>query len=86
MQKNNHARSKQRRKMLKLKNFFKKVFAKRFEKTLVKPKGETIEGNAKLNAKNLRVISPDNYRRYLDGSHEVNKNQRQKRKLAAQTR
>lgn len=85
--KNNHARSKQKRSKLRLKNFWIRVFTKRLEKAKPKEiKGLPFVGNAKTNAKNIRELSPDNYRRYLDHSFHVSLNQRQRRKLAAQNR
>ena len=85
--KNNHARSKQKRAKLRLKNFWIKVFEKRWVKAKPKIiKGLPFVGNAKTNAKNIRELSPDNYRRYLDHAHPMRLNQRQKRKQAAQNR
>lgn len=75
-QKVNNARAKRRIKVLKLKNFAKRVIERRFAKMakLKKPKGITITGRARDYAEYI----PD-YRSYsrLKG----HKNQRQKRKI-----
>ena len=85
-QKANHARSKQKRAKLRLKNIWVKVFTKRWIKQKPKEiKGIPFVGNAKTNAKNIRELSPDNYRRYLDHGFQMKLNQRQKRKLNRQT-
>lgn len=81
-QKVNHARSKQKRKALRLKNFFSKVLLKRHQKKIdaLKPKGKTIYGKALEAAHRVSHLFNvgNNHGRYL--------NQRQKRKRAAQTR
>ncbi len=81
-QKVNHARSKQRRKTLRLKNFFKRVMDKRFEKKMeaLKPKGTTVYGKAASNA--IKVDASFN----RNNHHGRFLNQRQKRKIAAQNR
>lgn len=77
-QRANHARAKRRIKVLKLKNFCKRVIEKRAMKIakLRKPKGKTITGEARLQAypaSNSYAIFNANRGRRL--------NQRQKRKV-----
>lgn len=75
-QKANHARAKRRIKVLKLKNFCKRVMDKRRAKiaNLRKPKGVTVIGRARDHAEYVPAFKT--YSR-LKGT----KNQRQKRKL-----
>ena len=88
--KNCHARSKQKRKKLRLKNFWAKVFAKRKDKIKKshEPKGTTMMGEAKKFARPLPNTLPTGDRiRWgflMDHSHAKNLNQRQKRKLRRQ--
>ncbi len=74
----NHARAKRKIKLLKLKNFFRRVFEKRQQKLaeLNKPKGKTITGVAKFQA----YPASESYTIFL--AHKGRRlNQRQKRKL-----
>ena len=80
-QKNCHARSKQKRRKLRLKNFWNKVIEKRLAKKRIKIPGKTIVGDAIDFAKPLDASF---YRR--GNRKDKTLNQRQKRKLAAQTR
>lgn len=80
-QRNNTARTKRKKKMLKLKAFFKRVFLNRHEKKMaaLKPKGQTIYGEAKK----VAVYDAVNFTR---GNHRgMNLNQRQKRKIQRQS-
>lgn len=81
--KNNHARSKRKRKQLKLKNFRKRVYDKRLQKKLeaMKPKGNTIYGEAKSVAISVIDLFPNGGDGFLfDNNHHKYPNQRQKRK------
>ncbi len=78
MSRTNHARTKEKRKQLKLKNFFKRVIENRFEKAKIKPRGKTIYGNALLAAIDLTGSCI----RYATG---IRRNQRKRRKVARQT-
>ena len=83
--KNNHARSKRKRKMLRLKNFIKSVWEKRFakKKKAAQPKGKSIQGIAINHA-----LDFTGERRFLlsgelmDHTRCMHLNQRQKRKIA----
>jgi hypothetical protein len=77
-QKNNHARAKRRIKLLKLKNFCKRVIESRERKIakLNKPKGKTITGSARESAYRGTV----SYSIFLANKGR-RLNQRQKRKL-----
>lgn len=80
-QRNNHARSKQKRKKLRLKNFWNKVIEKRLAKKRIKIPGKTITGDA------IKQAKPLDARFYRQGNRrDRTLNQRQRRKLAAQTR
>lgn len=80
-QKNCHARSKQKRKKLRLKNFLNRVFEKRYLKSRPKFPGQTVYGDA------IKVAVPLDPAFYRNGNRrDRTLNQRQKRKLAAQTR
>lgn len=83
--KNNHARSKQKRKKLRLKNFFRSVFDRRLKKRqkAMEPKGKTVVGAAITHAldftgKNFFAANGG----WFDHQHAMNLNQRQKRKRA----
>jgi hypothetical protein len=75
-QKNNHARAKRRIKLLKLKNFCKRVIENRAAKIakLKKPKGKTLVGEAAKQIPHVTRMQRSFYRRGT-------MNQRQKRKL-----
>jgi len=76
---NNHARSKQKRQKLRLKNFWNRVFTKRAAKTVVKPRGITITGDA------IDVAMPLDASFYRSGNRrDKGLNQRQKRKIKRQ--
>lgn len=80
---NCHARSKQKRAKLRLKNFWARVFNKRAIKRIdsLKPKGKTIYGEA------VKVAMPLDAMFYRQGNRrDRTLNQRQRRKLAAQNR
>lgn len=79
-QRNNHARSKRKRKFLRLKNFWKRVFSLRLEKKQksLRIKGKTIFGEAKKQAVLIRSDS------FYDHGFKLKLNQRQKRKLRRQ--
>lgn len=82
-QRNCHARSKQKRAKLRLKNFWARVFNKRAVKKIeaIKPKGKTITGDA------IDVAMPLDASFYRQGNRrDRTLNQRQRRKLAAQMR
>lgn len=82
-QRNNHARSKRKRRLLKLKNFFSRVFDKRSAKMIKanQPKGLTIVGDAKKYATSLEKLFPDGGGGYLfNPERKKYLNQRQKRK------
>ncbi len=82
-QHNNHARSKQKRKKLRLKNFWQRVFDQRDEKRLksLRKKGRTIQGPAKKFAMDYHKLFPDDNGKWLfDHGHAKDLNQRQKRK------
>ena len=79
MQQNNHARSKQKRQKLRLKNFWSKVFTKRLAKKTVRVPGVTITGDA------IKVAMPLDASFYRQGNHrDKTLNQRQKRKIKRQ--
>ena len=77
-QRNNHARAKRRIKLLKLKNFCKRVMEKRERKSveLRKIKGKTITGQAKLQA----YHAGESYSFFIAG-RVLRLNQKQKRKM-----
>lgn len=81
MNKNTHARTKQKRKKLRLKNFLKRVFDKRQQKKIeaLKPKGKTVYGDAI----NVAIPVDAHYNRY--NTFDRNLNQRQRRKRARQS-
>jgi len=82
-QRNCHARSKQKRKSLRLKNYISRIFDKRSQKRMAsfKKKGTTITGDA------IDVAMPLDASFYRQGNRrDKTLNQRQRRKLAAQTR
>lgn len=86
-QRNNHARSKRKRKLLRLKNFFKRIITKREQKKIqaLKPKGVTIIGNAKDLAISVHELFPNgDYGFMFSKGHRYIPNQRQKRKLRRQ--
>jgi hypothetical protein len=76
-QKNNHARAKRRIKLLKLKNFCKRVIENRAAKIakLKKPKGKTLVGEAAKQIPHVTRMRRSFYQ------HRGTMNQRQKRKL-----
>lgn len=77
---NNHARSKQKRQKLRLKNFFKAVFERRAKKRLdaLKPKGRTFRRIKHITAKDVATYC--SVGELYDYQHARNLNQRQKRK------
>lgn len=83
------ARSKQKRKKLALRAFFKKVFEKRRDKLLKanKPKGRTVVGKAANAAKSIAdmYIGTYDYTRMIKGTSISGMNQRQIRKRRRQS-
>ena len=82
-QKNNHARSKQKRKALRLKNMQVSIFEKRVKKKMesFKAKGKTF----RCDAIDIAVHVDTKFFRH-GNRRDRTLNQRQRRKLAAQTR
>lgn len=83
-QRNNHARSKQKRKALRLKNFTKSVHEKRLQKMarLRRAKGKPLVGEAKALVPHISVLFPTGYSWNWNTGNRRDKtfNQRQKRK------
>lgn len=84
-QRNNHARSKQKRRALRLKNKLKAIHAKRGEKIARanKPKIKPFVASPEIRAKDVAVYRDCGF--FYDFKHARNMNQRQKRKRWAQT-
>ena len=90
---NCHARSKQKRKKLRLKNLLRRILEIRLKKhqKANKPRGITITGiHAKEVALHVNQLAPKNYQGFFhvkslfDHGHKLKLNQRQKRKRARQ--
>lgn len=81
-QKNNHARSKQKRKKLRMKNKMRSIIEKRIQKIEreKKPKGKTIVGNATAHAIDLTNLEYREAIRIAGSNKGIFRNQRQKRK------
>ncbi len=78
-QRNNHARSKQKRQKLRLKNFWNRVWQKRVAKRMVRTPGTTITGDA------IDKAMPIDASFYRQGNRrDRGLNQRQKRKIKRQ--
>ena len=88
MKNNNHARTKEKRKKLRLKAFHKKVHEKRMIKKMqaLKPKGLTITGPAIHKAIHVSALFPkgDSYLFLFRNENEKKYNQRKRRKLVRQ--
>jgi len=77
--KNNHARSRQKRQKLRLKNFWNKVMQKRLAKKTLRIPGVTITGDA------VKVAMPIDASFYRQGNRrDKTLNQRQRRKIKRQ--
>lgn len=79
-QKNNHARSKQKRKKLRLKNLMKAIYERAMARRAknFKPRGETFIATEKVRAKDIAILDRDNAK--YDHGHVLRRNQRQRRK------
>lgn len=85
---NNHARTKEKRKKLRLKNFWNRVFDKRREKQQKanEPKGKTFTGPAKRHAIHISMLFPTGDISWnFQNHHPKDLNQRQRRKRRRQS-
>jgi hypothetical protein len=90
-QRNNHARSKRKRRALRLKNFFTRIVNNRLQKKqkAMKEKGTTFvlpnnQVGAKDFAPHVETLWPQGSGFLFDNHHPKNLNQRQKRKIKRQ--
>lgn len=84
---NNHARTKRKLKMLRLKAFWKRVFEKRQEKKMkqLTPKGHPFTGVAKKAAPHASILFPDGYGfLFARGEAQAPSSQRKRRKTQRQ--